>query len=258
MPLKTEEFFCLGRHDNTFWRGAYAIQVLVSTLAIWDATIKRYARLVGVANGARAFYYRAFLEPRALADPRYGLAPIKTRIRETLLCTYGAFGNTTHDALYEWGLSASTTTAAGGAQTQGNLAYMPFIGFRAYFHRVFNGATPVLYWRTYFTDPDNGVLRQTITSFDAKDIPRDLMIELDSETGTVNWYIDGTLVDSYTPASGEWPGQGAAIVIGEWRLHYIVSAVSGATAPNLTASLYTHMGPCSPSGSMEYVDDSVL
>jgi hypothetical protein len=255
-----ENVFGLGTTQNAWYSGAqWTAQATVASADLWSTVVKRYCRFISSQNGSRSLWYRHFIEPKGFLDNTYGAAQATLRVSECLACYPNSFTPTAnHWGLVQWGFAGSTTTAPVTGRTQDGVPWCPFVGFLAHLVHVTPIFDTTFNWRCVVHDASGIILHDEDTGIDAYNTPREMIIELVAETSTINWYIDDTLVSTYTIADGDTPGQDSTFTDGEWKLMYHCSAVSGVAATTLAMTFLFHMGPCTPRVSIQQVDGSAV
>lgn len=222
-----ETIFGVGRHDATWWEGSVWGVGASGAGNTWQTTLKRYCRFLTATNTSASERYTSFMEPRGFLDQRYGSITGVMRLRDTLACLMsgGTAGNSHYGALLFGFVGSTLNGPPAGIPLQNGDPWAPFLGFRVHYSAALDVETSNdVNWRCYFVDDTLTQRHDFVTSVDSRN-SHDLLLELDSETGTINWYIDGILVSTYTPASNEVSGQSASGYInGQFRLIYCITA----------------------------------
>ena len=238
VPLLTGgDIVSLRRYDSSAMIGKGAFLITGVPTLQWNATLKRYTR-EGLVNGSIVSErYQSYIEPRAIVDPRYPPTGLVVRLSDTLhlLVTGGPppWSGICY-ARMSFGFRANA-----GAMSSANTNQTPFIGFRLDLLPNSNVANPT--WKADYVNWDSSVRRSTDTGI-TSGTPRHMMVELDGIAQKIRWYIDGVLVDTYSPVANDVGGQPAAGP-SEWSVHTEVNvSAGGAPSPTLKASIHLGVG----------------
>jgi hypothetical protein len=236
------------------WIGTNAYIQSGTVGTIWDANIKRYCRRITASTGNGSFRVQDTAEARAVLDPLFGAGqPLKIRFRDTLVLTF----TTATPPSPSFNYSARAQFCLAGTEVVstafGDL--FPFIGFEMLYSSGF-GTNSLMFWSAKIVDENLTTLYRQVTTKNAKEI-HDFEIELDCATYTVNFYIDGELLGSYTFASNSVPGQLQPYPSGfnasSWGLSYTCTEThGGATA--MPVQFNAHLSPGGPIISVLYED----
>lgn len=169
--------------------------VLVNTANGWDATWKRTGRLMDLTGtavnmGCNRAFSRWELSPIPMAAANYTVAPYVLRIGSVIA-------------------ARSTTMPVGGSGGAAfgltNYSITPtIIPTNAAIQFVATWSDPATYgsWSTWLATTSGAFTRAGATGFSTNE-PHLLEIELDGVEHLINWYVDGEVVDSYSPNSAD-------------------------------------------------------
>lgn len=185
------------RFDRTQWIGKDVSLGWPNSATSWQSDMKRYCRTM-TENGTalKQELFQAAIEPRGFVDPSLGQSGQVIRISDMIRVVFtGAIAAQQAKANFMVGQNLEATN---------NSLPNAKIGFQCQYG-VLNVQPN---WFAYYSSFD-GSVRSNIDTGVACNGPHLLTIELDASTNKVNWYIDGVLKATFSPAAGTAPGQNA-------------------------------------------------
>ncbi len=259
MPTLTtaaEDIISAGQLDQTYHIGAITHFQTGTHGGDWNTQLKRYVRHIQSIGGGGGGYIRANegLEPRLLADPKYGVEPVTFRARECMaipLLNGTPVSAATQRSISYWGFGGMPN---GFSIVDGN--QFPFVGFKQDYKVVNNVVFNANIWHCMVINDALTSLLDFSTSISTEGA-HEFQLVIEGSNNTIYFYIDGVLQTSYAPASNAAPGQqtpyplGVGTAAGAFNQLWVNGNVGSAT---FQCNFCYHMSPMTPLVTYEYQD----
>lgn len=212
------------------------LELLNGATLRWNSDIRRYSKNQVQANSTSDHRYQIGFSARAIVDPLYNPSGIVVKVQDLVR------------AFFQGAINAQHGKAIFGIGPQGAASNIDlpngWIGWRA----IYTALSVQPTWEAFYSGK-NGIVTSITDSGLACDTPRLLQIVLNGVNQTIQWYADGVLVKTYSPAADDVGGQ---LVAGASResVHWVCSSSSGVAS----GASFDYLMLGAPTVTMQYPD----
>jgi hypothetical protein len=229
-----DDFYLFPRLTGGSFYVGKNLELLSGATLRWNSDIKRYSKNQTQSASISDHRYQIGFAARAIVDPLYKPSGMVVKVQDLVRAFFSGATNAQR---------GKAVFAIGQQNWASNIDILKDnIGWRAIYTQL--NVQPT--WEAFYANKDGTVTSITDSGLKC-DVPRLLQIVLNGINQTIQWYIDGVLAKTYSPAADDVGGQVAAGV--RESVHWICANSSGVVGASFD---YLMLG--APTVTVQYPD----